>query len=307
MPTLQLSNRVAIVTGAARGLGRSYALDLASRGAIVVVNDLSGGGSDTVVATIEAGGGRALASEHDVSDPAAAAQVIADALEAYGRVDILINNAGMLRNGPFDELSVERIRDIFAVHLAGTFFVTQPAFRAMREAGFGRIVNISSNTSFGMRGLVNYAAAKAGILGFTTSLAIEGAPHGIGVNSVLPNGTSTIMDDDPIPGFDQDTRFVNAFAGVSHRFEPERTAALVTYLASPENTATGEHFSSLGGRYARVMYAVTKGWLSPDGEPVDATEVAAHIEEISDAGRIELLPASITDEFQLVAEALAGR
>jgi NAD(P)-dependent dehydrogenase (short-subunit alcohol dehydrogenase family) len=306
MTEVMFSDQVAIITGAARGLGRCYALDLAGRGAAVVVNDLAGRGADGVVASITEAGGRAIAAEHDISDPEGAQQVVADALAAYGRLDVLVNNAGMLRNGRFDELSADRIRDIFAVHLAGAFFVTQPAFRAMREAGYGRIVNISSNTSFGMAGLVNYAAAKAGVLGFTTSLAIEGRPHGIGVNSVMPNGATTIMDDEPIPGFEEDTQFASAFEGVAHHFEPERTAALVTFLASSKCMASGQHFSSLGGRYARVFYGVTEGWLGPDSIAT-AEAVGDHFSEISDLERVELLPTSIGDEFHAVSEALAGR
>lgn len=305
MSTLQLEDRVAIVTGGARGLGRTYVLELAARGAAVVVNDLPGGGADDVVSEVRAAGGRALASEHDIADPAGARRVVEDAVASYGGLDVLINNAGMLRNGAFEELAEDRIRDILAVHLAGVFFVTQPAFRAMRDRGAGRIVNISSNTSFGMAGLVNYSAAKAGVLGLTASLAIEGAPHGIAVNSVLPNGTSTIMDDDPIPGFEDDERMATAFQAVAHRFEPERTAALVTYLASPACTATGQHFSSLGGRYARVFYGVTEGWMSPDGMAT-AEDVGEHFAEIADLDRIALLPSSISDEFHLVAEQLTG-
>ncbi|QEC50561.1 SDR family NAD(P)-dependent oxidoreductase [Baekduia soli] len=305
MSRISLEGQVAIVTGAARGLGRTYALDLAAHGAAVVVNDLPGGGAGTVVDEIGSAGGRAIAVERDIVDPEGARAVV-EAATGLGRLGILVNNAGMLRNGRFEELTAEKIRDILAVHLAGAFFVTQPAFAAMRDVGYGRIVNVSSNTSFGMAGLVNYAAAKAGVLGLTTSLAQEGAPHGIAVNSVLPNGTSTIMDDDPIPGFEDDTRFVAAFQGVAHRFEPERTAALVTFLASPACPASGEHFSSLGGRFARVLYAVTEGWMSPAGAPAGADDVAEHFAEIADAGRIALLPTSIRDEFELVARSLAS-
>jgi NAD(P)-dependent dehydrogenase (short-subunit alcohol dehydrogenase family) len=305
MGRISLEDQVAIVTGAARGLGRTYASDLAARGATVVVNDLPGGGAGAVVDEIEALGGRAVAAEHDIADPDGAHAVVR-AATAVGRVDILVNNAGMLRNGWFEDLTARQIRDILAVHLAGTFFVTQPAFTAMRERGYGRIVNVSSNTSFGMAGLVNYAAAKAGVLGLTTSLAHEGAPHGIAVNSVLPNATSTIMDGDPIPGFADDERLLAAFRGVAHRFEPERTAALVTYLASVRCGVTGQHFSSLGGRYARVFVGVTDGWMSPAGDPVDADEVAEHFAEIADADRVALLPAGIRDEFELVAQALGA-
>jgi NAD(P)-dependent dehydrogenase (short-subunit alcohol dehydrogenase family) len=304
MTEITLDGQVAIVTGAARGLGRTYALDLAHHGATVVVNDLPGGGAGAVVEEIAAAGGRAAASEHDISDPEGARAVVDDA-RAQGDLAVLVNNAGMLRNAPFEELTVAQIQSILAVHLAGTFFVTQPAFATMREGGYGRIVNISSNTSFGMAGLVNYAAAKAGVLGLTTSLAHEGAPHGIAVNSVLPNGTSTIMDDEPIPGFAEDKRFLAAFEGVGHRFEPERTAPLVTFLASPACAVSGQHFSSLGGRYARVFFGVTEGWMSPDGPPVDAETIAEHFGEIADADRIALLPTAIRDEFELVARALS--
>ena len=305
MGHVSMEGRVAIVTGAARGLGRAYAMDLARHGAAVVVNDLPGGGAEHVVAEIEAAGGTAGAAEHNVAVPEEAAAVVAEALDRHGRVDALVNNAGMLRNAPFESLRVDQIRDIFAVHLAGTFHVTQRAFGAMREAGYGRIVNVGSNTAFGMAGLINYATAKAGILGLTTSLAIEGAEHGIHVNTVMPNARTTIMDEEPIPGFEADRRFMAAFEGVSHRYEPERTASLVTFLASDACTATGQHFSSLGGRYARVLYAVTEGWMTPGDELASADDVAEHFEEIADAERIALLPASITDEFDLVARALA--
>jgi hypothetical protein len=114
------------------------------------------------------------------------------------------------------------------------------------------------------------------------------------------------MDDDPIPGFADDTRFVRAFEAVAHRFEPERTAALVTFLASPACTVTGQHFSSLGGRYARVVYAVSEGWMSPEGGPVDAEAVAEHFGEIADTDRLALQPAGIRDEFEVVAAALGA-
>jgi NAD(P)-dependent dehydrogenase (short-subunit alcohol dehydrogenase family) len=305
MTQVALEGQVAIVTGAARGLGRCYARDLARRGATVVVNDLRGSGAGAVVEEIVADGHRAVAAERDVSDPDAA-RALVDAAREQGDAAILVNNAGMLRNGRFDELTVQQISDILAVHLAGAFFVSQPAFAAMRERGYGRVVNISSNTAFGMVGLANYAAAKAGVLGLTTALALEGAPHGIRVNSVLPNGASTIMDDQPIPGFADDDRFVRAFEGVAHRFAPELTAPLVTFLASPACAVSGQHFSSLGGRYARVFYGVTEGWLSPPDEVSTADDIAAHFDEIADPGRVALLPASIRDEFELVAETLAG-
>lgn len=301
---VELNDRVAIVTGAGRGLGRAYALELASRGAAVLVNDMPGGTAGEVVAAITEAGGTAAASENDVSTPAGGAAIVADAVEQLGGVDIVVNNAGVLDNAMFADLTPAKIDRILNIHLKGTIFVAQPAFKAMREKGYGRIVNISSNTSFGMAGLSNYAAAKAGIVGLTRSMALEGAADGIAVNAVMPNATTPIMVDEPIPGFEDDTRFLAAFEGVSGRFEPELVAPLVAYLASERCRWTGEVLSSLGGRYSRVFYGVTEGWLSaPDG-PVSAEDIAAHAEEIYEIGAEFLVPTQIRDEFEAVAARL---
>jgi NAD(P)-dependent dehydrogenase (short-subunit alcohol dehydrogenase family) len=301
MPVISLDGQVAVVTGAGRGLGRSYALELARRGAAVIVNDLAGSASATaVVAEIERVGGEALASEHNVSTRDGGRRIIDDALDRFERLDILVNNAGMLRNGLFEDLTDAQIDEILDVHLKGVFYVTQPAFRVMREVGYGRVVNVSSNTSFGMTGLINYAAAKAGIVGLTKSLALEGTEHGILVNCVMPNARTPIMVDDPIPGFEDDVRFVEAFKGVSDRFEPELIAPLVAFLASPNCTLTGEVLSSLGGRYARVFYGVTEGWMSPPGTAVTAEQIEDHLEQITSAQEF-FIPTQIRDEFEAVA------
>jgi NAD(P)-dependent dehydrogenase (short-subunit alcohol dehydrogenase family) len=284
MPVISLDGQVAVVTGSGRGLGRSYALELARRGAAVVVNDLAGSESATaVVAEIKRAGG--------------------EALDRFGRLDILVNNAGMLRNGLFEDLTDAQIDEILDVHLKGVFYVAQPAFRVMREAGYGRVVNVSSNTSFGMTGLINYAAAKAGIVGLTKSLALEGTEHGILVNCVMPNARTPIMVDDPIPGFEDDVRFVEAFKGVSDRFEPELIAPLLAFLASPNCTLTGEVLSSLGGRYARVFYGVTEGWMSPPGTAVTAEQIEDHLEQITSAQEF-FIATQIRDEFEAVAARL---
>ena len=304
MPVISLDGQVAVVTGAGRGLGRSYALELARRGAAVIVNDLAGSESATaVVAEINRAGGEALASEHTVSTRDDGRRIIDDALERFERLDILVNNAGMLRNGLFEDLTDAQIDEILDVHLKGVFYLTQPAFRVMREVGYGRVVNVSSNTSFGMTGLINYAAAKAGIVGLTKSLALEGAEHGVLVNCVMPNAKTPIMVDDPIPGFEDDVRFVEAFKGVSDRFEPELIAPLVAFLASPNCTLTGEVLSSLGGRYARVFYGVTEGWMSPPGTAVTAEQIEDHLEQITSAQEF-FIPTQIRDEFEAVAARL---
>jgi NAD(P)-dependent dehydrogenase (short-subunit alcohol dehydrogenase family) len=303
---VDLKGRVAIVTGAGRGLGRAYALELASRGAAVLVNDMPGGTAGDVVAEIEEAGGTAAVSEHDVSTQEGGAAIVADAEEGLGGVDVVVNNAGVLDNAMFVDLTPAKLDRILNIHVKGTVYVAQPAFRAMREKGYGRIVNVSSNTSFGMAGLSNYAAAKAGIVGLTKSMALEGAADGIAVNAVMPNATTPIMVDEPIPGFEEDTRFVAAFEGVSGRFEPELVAPLVAYLASEACGWTGEVLSSLGGRYSRVFYGVTEGWLSDPSGPVSADDIAAHAEEIFAIGDDFLVPASIRDEFEAVAGRLAG-
>lgn len=305
MSEITLRDRVAIVTGAARGLGRSYALELASLGADVVVNDIPG--SETaakVVAEIERGGGHALASLHGVDTAEGGQAVVRDALERFGRIDAVVNNAGFLRNAFFEGLTDSKLDEIFDVHLKGVFHIAQPAFAEMRKSGYGRIVNVSSNTAFGMGGLINYATAKAGIIGLTRSLALEGAEHGICVNCVLPNARTRIMIDDPIPGFVDDTRFMEAFEGVSDRFEPELVAPLVGFLASPNCQLTGEALSSLGGRYARVFFGVSEGWMSPPSTSVSADDIERHLDEIMDSTEF-CIPAQIRDEFEHVASRLS--
>ena len=305
MSEISLRNQVAIVTGAARGLGRSYARELAARGAAVVVNDVPGSeAAAKVVGEIERGGGRAFASLHSVATRDGGRAIVDDALEQFGRVDVVVNNAGFLRNAFFEGLTDAKLADIFDVHLKGVFHVTQPAFTKMRENGYGRIVNVSSNTSFGMGGLINYATAKSGIIGLTKSLALEGAEHGILVNCVLPNARTPIMVDDPIPGFEDDTRFMEAFQGVSDRFDPELVAPLVGFLASPNCELTGEALSSLGGRYARVFYGVSEGWISPPASSVRAEDIEHHLDEIMDSGEFSV-PDQIRDEFEWVAARLS--
>jgi len=305
MTDTPLRNQVAIVTGAARGLGRSYARELAGLGAAVVVNDLpASDAAANVIAEIERKGGQAVASLHDVATREGGAAVVRDAIEHFGRLDAVVNNAGLLRNAFFEGLTDAKLEQILGVHIKGVFHVTQPAFAQMRERGYGRVVNVSSNTAFGMGGLINYATAKAGIIGLTRSLALEGAEHGILVNCVLPNARTRIMVDDPIPGFADDTHFMAAFQGVADRFDPELVAPLVGFLASPSCELTGEALSSLGGRYARVFYGVSQGWLSPPDRPVTAADIERHLEEIMDSTDF-FIPAQIRDEFEQVAARLS--
>ena len=183
--------------------------------------------------------------------------------------------------------------------------MTQPAYRVMRDNGYGRILNVSSNTAFGLYGLINYAAAKAGLFGLTTSLALEGAEHGVLVNALFPNASSTIMENDPIPGFVEDERFMAAFDAIAHNYGPETIGPLVAFLVSPACTVTGEGFSAMAGRYARVFYGHTQGWLCPSGH-ASVEEIAEHLDEIRDVDGA-LVPTSCRDEFEAVAALFGSR
>src|SRR6476646_4111144 len=199
---LRFDGKVAIVTGAGRGLGREYALMLGARGARVVVNDFGVAISDTdgrgaapaenpalaVVAEIRAAGGEAVANTDDVTSEAGGEAIVQCALDEFGRVDALVNNAGVVRQAPFDDYGPELTRPVFASQLDGHFNVSRPAWRAMKRQGYGRILNLSSGAGlWGVAGMAGYSTAKMGIVGLTRALAQEGAPFGIAVNSMAPN------------------------------------------------------------------------------------------------------------------------
>ena len=307
MADVSLNDQVAVVTGARRGLGRSYALELARCGAAVVANGRQGSdGLDELVAEIEGEGGRAVACSSDVDTRSGGKAVVDKALEHFGRLDIVVNNAGILRTGYFEDLADREIDAILDIHLKAPVYVTQAAFPVLRENGYGRVVNTSSNTAFGMAGLAHYAAAKAGIIGLTKSLALEGAADGILVNCVLPNAATPAMENDPVPGFEEDTRFVDAFMTVAGRHHAELVAPLVAYLASSACKLSGEAFSALGGRYARVFYGVTEGWFSPRDAAVTPGDIADRIEEVTRIDDGFLVPNKIRDEYEAVAALFGG-
>lgn len=306
-PTVSLAGRVAIVTGAGRGLGRTHALELARLGAGVVVNDVGGEGemapdADRVVAEIEAAGGTAVACPHSVATPEGGRAIVDVALERFGTVDAVVSNAGVLRNANFEDLTPAQVDDVLDVHLKGAFWVAQPAFEVMRDKGYGRLVFTSSSAGvFGMGGLANYAAAKAGLVGLCRALAIEGAEFGILANCVLPYGNA------PWRGpAAHATRGKSAFADhdvLRPRMEPETVSPLVGYLASEACTVTGECFSALAGRFARAFSGLTQGWLADDPYAVTADDVAARMEQIRSTDGF-WIPATIGDEQRAVADRL---
>jgi NAD(P)-dependent dehydrogenase (short-subunit alcohol dehydrogenase family) len=303
MDQVRLDDQVAIVTGAGRGLGRAHSLELARRGAAVVVNDTSREHADEVVAAIDAAGGRASASYDSVATPDGARAIVATAQNGFGTVDAVINNAGFMRNGYFETLTPAGLRELLGVHIEGSFYVTQAAWAIMRERGYGRIVmTCSAGGMFAMAGESNYAAAKSGCYGLMKALAFEGAPHGILVNAILPMAATTIAADDPVPDYEQ-----HYPADVAEFLRPRRTteavAPLVAYLASPACSVTSEAYSVGFGRYARVFVGETRGWVAPDAETVSAEDVMAHLEEIRDREE-HAVPASIFDEVKYIAATL---
>ncbi|MFC3999663.1 SDR family NAD(P)-dependent oxidoreductase [Nocardiopsis sediminis] len=265
MAELRFDGRVAVVSGAGHGLGRSHALELAARGAKVVVNDLGarvdgrhddGTGAtaaEAVAEEIRAKGGTAIADGGDVATEEGARSLIESAVDAYGRVDIVVNNAGILRDKAFKNITCADWDAVLAVHLRGTFLVTQAAFGHLRENGYGRIVNTTSPAGlFGNFGQSNYAAAKMGIIGLTKTLAIEGSKYDITANAIAPIAF-TRMTEDLFP------------PGARELLSPEKVTPLVVWLAHEDCETSGETYSVGGGRVARVFVAEGPGALLGDG------------------------------------------
>ena len=250
---IRLDGRVAIVTGAGRGLGRGYALALSQRGARIVVNDLikgsatsAVGSADSVVEEIQSGGREALAHHADVTRADQVDGMIESAIRAWGRVDILVNNAGIVRDRSFTKLSVEDLRLVIDIHLFGTFHCCKAVWRHMRDREYGRIVNIVSAAGlFGNFGQANYAAAKMAIVGLTNTLCQEGVRQGIRLNCFAP-AAATRMTEDLLP------------PGASARLNPETVAPGLVYLCS-QNAPNGVILAAAGGSYSRVMIQETRG------------------------------------------------
>ena len=298
---IDFQNRVAIVTGAGRGLGAEHAKLLALRGAAVIVNDpgVATDGTegeqrpaDEVVAVITDAGGAAVADYGSVSDPDAAEAMVDRAVEEYGRIDIVINNAGILRDKAFHNLEWENLHAVLDVHLKGAFYVTRPAFRLMREQGYGRIVMTSSASGLlGNFGQANYGAAKMGLVGLTNVLAIEGTKHDIKVNAIAP-----------VAG----TRMTQEILGpMADKLQPALVSPVVAYLASEACDVTGEVYSVAGGTVSRMFVGLTRGWFKhPDRDGVlTPEEVEENLSAIRDEADY-LVPATSHEEIQKIAQSL---
>ncbi|TVY03499.1 SDR family NAD(P)-dependent oxidoreductase [Mycolicibacterium porcinum] len=306
---IEFNDQVAVVTGAGRGLGRMYALELARRGAAVVVNDLggtmAGHGSDVAVADqvveeITAAGGTALASYDSVDSPEGGEAIVRAAVEQFGRLDAVISNAGIFNSIPFDELTAEDWRRMLSVHLDGGFYLSQPAYRVMKRQGYGRFVFIASSAGmFGQHLEAHYAAAKAGLVGLTNVIALEGAPHGILANTVLPFGVSRMVTETlGDPKVLEDNGFFKAI-------RPELVAPLVVYLASRDCELSHQNFSACAGRFARVFIGLSEGWMAPADSTPSADDIAARLAEVA-ATEPFTIPGSIYDEVFEVTERLGA-
>lgn len=273
MADVRFDDRVAIVTGAGRGLGRSYARLLAAGGAKVVVNDVGGGlagdgddpaPADDVVREITEAGGQAIASSDSVATATGGKAIVDAALDAYGRVDILIHNAGNVRSASLKEMSYEDFDAVLDVHLRGAFHVLRPAFPVMCGAGYGRIVLTSSiGGLYGNHGVANYAAAKAGVIGLSHVAAIEGAAEGVTSNVIVPAAVTRMA-----AGID-----TSAYPPMS----AELVAPVVGWLSHESCSVTGEVFVALAGRVARAVVAESPGVYRPSWTVED---VGRHVDAI---------------------------
>ena len=291
---IDFQDRVAVITGAGGGLGREYATLLASRGAAVVVNDLGGSvhgegkdaeTADTVVAEIEAAGGTAVAEYSSVAEPDGGAAIVEKAIDSFGRVDILINNAGILRDRSLSKMEWKELHGVLDVHLRGAFYVTQPAFAQMKEQQYGRIIMTSSASGlFGNFGQSNYGAAKAGLFGFMSVLKLEGAKYGIHVNAIAPIARTRMTDE--------------ILGEMAENADPASVAPAVAYLVSEDCELSGDVWSIGAGSVSRIFTGLTPGYFKhPEKEgPISIEEVAEHVDDI----RVEedyIVPYSSRDEF----------
>ena len=275
--TISFAGKVAIVTGAGAGLGRSHALELARRGAKVVVNDLggsvdgSGGSSEAakkVVEEIKALGGEAIANGASVADKTGAQSIVKDALAAFGTVDILINNAGVLRDKTFKKMELADLEVVLNVHLVGSAYVTHAVWPIMLDKGYGRIVMTTSSSGlYGNFGQSNYGAAKLGVVGLMNTLKLEGARNNVHVNTIAPIAATRMTENIGIP------------PAMFDRLKPELVTPAVLYLAS-EQAPSGTIIEAGAGYYAKVEIVEAKGVKLGDSVTVD--DVAAHWAEITD-------------------------
>ena len=302
MAPMDFSGKVAVVTGGGRGMGRAYSLLLASRGAAVVVNDpgVQPRGNDPdasvaadVVREIEAAGGRAVAAMDSVATAEGGAAIVETALRAFGRVDLLVHNAGVVTASTFADQPMDEVLNIMAVHLLGAWYVGQPAWLDMEKRGYGRIVLTTSMAQFGHYRQPAYAAAKTGIIGLVKSLAHE-ARHkelDIKVNAIAPLAGTRLARPD-------------AKERWGELIAPENVAAVVAYLLSDQCPVNGEIVHAGGTHFARGFLAQTRGWSSGTS-PLTPEQVREHFGEALDLADYHI-PADANDQMEIVERAVLG-
>jgi NAD(P)-dependent dehydrogenase (short-subunit alcohol dehydrogenase family) len=276
--TIRFDNRVAIVTGAGNGLGRAHALLLASRGARVVVNDPGGavdgkGGdhaaADKVVAEIEAAGGQAVPNYDSVADPKSAANIVKTAVDSFGTIDIVVNNAGVLRDKTFHNMTVDDFDFVVKVHFLGTAYVTHAAWPIMRAKAYGRVVVTSSNSGiYGNFGQANYGGAKLAVVGFMNALRLEGQKYNVLVNALAPVAGTRMTESLMTPE-------------MLARLDPAFVSPMVAYLCSEQCQRTGDIWSAGAGYFARIEYREAPG-VRINGRAPTVEDVADNIDKIAD-------------------------
>ena len=299
MSEIRYDGRVAIITGAGGGLGKTYAIEMGKRGAKVVVNDLggamdgTGSGSsmaDTVVKEITEAGGEAVANYDSVSTPEGGEAIVKTAIDAFGKVDIVVNNAGILRDKTFAKLTPEELEIVLDVHLKGAFYVSQPAFKNMKENGYGRLVYTASAAGIlGNFGQTNYGAAKMGLVGLSNVMAQEGAKYNIKSNVVAPLAKTRLTE--------------QRLGGFADKLAPEFVTPVTLYLCSEQCELTHEILSAGGGRVARFFVGVTPGWFQ--AEPATVEDIASNIDQIRNTDGFEI-PGSANEEIGLLMKAFQG-
>jgi NAD(P)-dependent dehydrogenase (short-subunit alcohol dehydrogenase family) len=298
MADIGFDGKVAIITGAGGGLGRHHALELASRGARLVINDLGGslsgeggdaGPAQRVVQEILDLGGEAVADGNSVATAEGGKAIVQTAVDAFGTVDILVNNAGILRDKSFHNLDQAMIESVIQVHLLGAFNVTQPAFQIMREKSYGRIVSTSSNSGIlGNFGQANYGAAKMGLVGLTRVLAIEGRKNNIKANAIAPVALTRMTEE--------------MFGAAGEALDPALVSPLVAYLSSDACEPTGEIFSAAGGIISRFFIGLTPGYYNPN---LTAEDVAEHLSIIRDETGY-IVPEDSSGEISKIVKTVMG-
>jgi NAD(P)-dependent dehydrogenase (short-subunit alcohol dehydrogenase family) len=308
---MRFDDQVAVITGACGGLGKQYALLLASRGARIVVNDtggsVTGAGADTDAATtaveeIRQRGGEAIADTHSVTSPEGGQAIIDTALQAWGRVDIVINNAGIVRDAPFEDITADRLEPLVDVHLRGAFHVTRPAWKVMREQHYGRILNTCSAAGLlGAERMSNYGAAKTGLVGLTRVLAAEGADRNIKVNAIAPIAYTRMLAHS-VDGAGQQAAENDAavravlddlVAQYLQKLDPALVAPVAAFLTHRDCPVSGEIYTVGAGHVARFFIGRTKGFYSP---ALSVEQVRDHLDEIRDEADYSV-PAGPADEM----------